>query len=344
MQRFLSEVPSITERIQRKLAVARHVDYFREYYGADVHDYALGACLSDEAICEVEKAWGILIPTEYHHFLREVGNGGNSEHPDWPDHYFAAGPGEGLYSFGDETQFESIGACASMAKPINIFFPEGTESPGALNLLMESSTYERVEGEDPEYRGLLPVSHGSSSTFTALCLSGVHKGSVIRIDPDLLDQGLGIQFCATDFLTWYEEWLDEVISPRWHRSTSPLTENDFALLLKGSIENSWEASTTLRLIGGLGDISSPTIDLLKQLAKVARTSKEQEFAKTLVAQFGGLDTEEFLSQASDSLFIHFLSTRDNGQISRWQNRLDKMRQSGQQEMIDSANFLSSLAE
>lgn len=166
----MSDLPSSIQQIRelvQRLAVA---DASLRVFGADMHRYRLGPCLSEEAVAAFESAHRIELPADYREFLLRVGNGG-------------AGPFYGLRPLDaqgrDLARPFPFEATADMSEPVER--PEddwGVRAPGIIEICHQGCTY-----------------------YNFLVVSGPSRGTVWEADDD-------VSFFPTrlSFTEWYRCW------------------------------------------------------------------------------------------------------------------------------------------
>ena len=206
-------------RIQQKLAQAKAADKNLEVFGADAHQYHLNPPVSEAEALAFEEKYGVQLPECYRAFMLTVGDA-NAEKKD-----FIAGPYFGLYVFGtcvDELLYEETETY--LKAPCNLSPDMTQEEWEALtdNLLkaeddgeLEEDGYV-IEVEDDYFAerakvfgGLLPLGSQGCTYEHALVLNGKYAGRVVNVDLDLAQPKFAFE---TNFLDWYERYLDEVIS------------------------------------------------------------------------------------------------------------------------------------
>ena len=206
-------------RIQQKLTQAKAADKNLEVFGADAHQYHLNPPVSEAEALAFEEKYGVQLPECYRAFMLTVGDA-KAKKSD-----FIAGPYFGLYAFGtcvDELLYEETETY--LKAPCNLSPDMTQEEWEALtdNLLeaeddgeLEDDGYV-IEVEDDYFAerakvfgGLLPLGSQGCTYAHALVLNGKYAGRVVNVDLDLAQPKFAFE---TNFLDWYERYLDEVIS------------------------------------------------------------------------------------------------------------------------------------
>ena len=198
-------------RIQQKLDQAKAADKNLEVFGADAHKYHLNPPVSEAEVLAFEKKYGVQLPECYRAFMLTVGDA-KAKKSD-----FIAGPYYGLYAFGtsvDSLLYEKIETY--LKAPCNLSPDMTREEWDALTDPLLPSEEEEEEDDDKYFAerakvfgGLLPLGSQGCTYEHALVLNGKYAGRVVNVDLDLAQPKFAFE---TNFLDWYERYLDEVIS------------------------------------------------------------------------------------------------------------------------------------
>ena len=198
-------------RIQQKLAQAKEADKNLEVFGADAHQYHLNPPVSEEKVRAFEEKYGLQLPECYRAFMLTIGDA-KAKKLD-----FIAGPYYGLYAFGtslDSLLYEKIETY--LKAPCNLSPDMTQEEWETLSDPLLSSEEEEEEDDDKYFAerakvfgGLLPLGSQGCTYEHALVLNGKYAGRVVNVDLDLAQPKFAFE---TNFLDWYERYLDEVIS------------------------------------------------------------------------------------------------------------------------------------
>ena len=211
------------QRIQQKLSQARAADKDLEVFGASSHKYHLNPPVSEAEVLAFEKKYGVRLPECYRAFMLTIGDA-KAKKLD-----FIAGPYYGLYAFG--TQVDDLlyeGSEIYLKAPCALSSDMTKEEWEALSdpLLMSEEDDEDFEEDEEEgyvievednyfaerakvFGGLLPLGSQGCTYDHALVLNGKYAGRVVNVDLDLAQPKFAFE---TNFLDWYERYLDEVIS------------------------------------------------------------------------------------------------------------------------------------
>ena len=198
-------------RIQEKLAQAKNADKDLEVFGADAHQYHLNPPVSEAEVFAFEKKYGVQLPECYRTFMLTIGDA-KAKKSD-----FIAGPYFGLYPFGtsvDSLLYEKIETY--LKAPCNLS-PDMTQEE--WETLSDPLLFSEEDEEDDDdkyfaerakvFGGLLPLGSQGCTYEHALVLNGKYVGRVVNVDLDLAQPKFAFE---TNFLDWYERYLDEVIS------------------------------------------------------------------------------------------------------------------------------------
>ena len=198
-------------RIQQKLAQAKAADKNLEVFGADAHQYHLNPPVSEAEVLAFEKKYGVQLPECYRAFMLTIGDA-KAKKSD-----FIAGPYYGLYAFGtslDSLLYEKIETY--LKAPCNLSPDMTQEEWETLSDPLLSSEEEEEEDDDKYFAerakvfgGLLPLGSQGCTYEHALVLNGKYAGRVVNVDLDLAQPKFAFE---TNFLDWYERYLEEVIS------------------------------------------------------------------------------------------------------------------------------------
>ena len=205
-------------RIQQKLSQAKAADKDLEVFGAETHEYHLNPPVSEAEVLAFEEKYGVRLPECYRAFMLTIGDA-KAKKLD-----FIAGPYYGLYAFGtqvDDLLYEGSeiylkAPCAlspdmtqeeweSLSDPLLTDEEEEDEEEGYVIEVEDKYFAERAK----VFGGLLPLGSQGCTYYQALVLNGKYAGRVVNVDLDLAQPKFAFE---TNFLDWYERYLDEVIS------------------------------------------------------------------------------------------------------------------------------------
>ena len=205
------------QRIQQKLAQAKAADKDLEVFGASSHKYHLNPPVSEAEVLAFEEKYGVSLPEDYRAFVQTIGDI-NAQKLET-----MAGPYYGLSAFG--TQVDDLlyeGSEIYLKAPCALSPDMTQEEWETLSAPLETEEEELeeegyvIEVEDNYFAerakvfgGLLPLGSQGCTYYHALVLNGKYAGRVVNVNWDLLKPVFAFE---TNFLDWYERYLDEVIS------------------------------------------------------------------------------------------------------------------------------------
>ena len=206
------------QRIQRKLSQAKAVDKDLQVFGASSHKYHLNPPVSEAEVLAFENKYGVRLPECYRAFMLTIGDA-KAKKLD-----FITGPYYGLYAFGtqvDDLLYQGSEIylkvpCAlspdmtqeeweSLSAPLELDDFEDDEEEGYVIEVEDNYFAERAK----VFGGLLPLGSQGCTYYHALVLNGKYAGCVVNVDLDFAQPKFAFE---TNFLDWYERYLDEVIS------------------------------------------------------------------------------------------------------------------------------------
>ncbi|WP_083342493.1 SMI1/KNR4 family protein [Flavobacterium tructae] len=195
------------ERIKRKLILAKNADKSLKVFGADSHKYTIGKTVSADQIIRFETEYDLELPEDYKAFLLHIGNGGISYENS------AAGPSYGIFPFGknlEEFVYSNPENC--LKQECRIYPKMSDEFWAELTQNIEENDDISQEDFDEElgkmFAGILPIVSQGCSYYYGLVLNGEFKGRVVNID---IDRQKPFFTFESNFLNWYERWLDGII-------------------------------------------------------------------------------------------------------------------------------------
>ncbi|MEN7551093.1 SMI1/KNR4 family protein [Rapidithrix thailandica] len=198
------EINAQLKRIKIKLSELKQLDKKFEIFGAFDHKYQFNLPKTEAELTEFESKYGIVLPSGYREFLKEIGNGGAGP-------YYGLEPLENSI-FADLDHMDE----KDVLNPSKPFLLED-----AWNLDFEEATEEEILQAEEKYfdnqwvNGLLRISNYGCGVSLNIVVNGADYGN-IWVDDRV--NGGGIypdsffdQEDKTNFLEWYELWLDQSI-------------------------------------------------------------------------------------------------------------------------------------
>ena len=283
-------------RIQQKLAQAKAADKDLEVFGASSHKYHLNPPISEAEVLAFEEKYGVSLPEDYRAFVQTIGDA-NAQKLDT-----MAGPYYGLYAFGtqvndlvyaqtetylkapcalspDMTQeeWEALSSPLSTDEEEDEDFDDFEEDEEEVGTTETEEEYSRQCGK--VFGGLLPLGSQGCAYYHALVLTGPYAGRVVNVNWDLLQPTFAFE---TNFLDWYERYLDEVISgqllddrPTWfgyHRGEA-------AELLLNEYQHTTDRKTQTDCLDGVYHKRPPLPDAVldKVEALIALNNEDRDF-------------------------------------------------------------------
>lgn len=190
--------------IKDKLLEAKVMDTALKVFGASSHEYQLNSPIDMKTVEDFERKHKISLPIEYKLFVTEIGNGGSS----FSDS--GAGPYYGIFPFGaDYSLFEVED---DILQNPTMIYPKMTDE--IWNTQIDHLYEEGISDNEFEHReaklfgGLFAIGTQGCTYFHCLVLNGDHKGRIVNIDVGYQKPKFSFE---TNFLDWYERWLDDVI-------------------------------------------------------------------------------------------------------------------------------------
>ena len=276
------------QRIQQKLAQAKAADKDLEVFGASSHKYHLNPPVTEAEVLAFEKKYGLRLPECYRAFMLTIGDA-KAKKSD-----FIVGPYFGLYAFGtsvDSLLYEKIETY--LKAPCNLS-PDMTQEE--WETLSDPLLFSEEEEEDDDdkyfaerakvFGGLLPLGSQGCTYEHALVLNGKYAGRVVNVDLDLAQPKFAFE---TNFLDWYERYLDEVISgqliddsPTWfgyHRGEP-------AEVLLNEYEHTTDRKTQTDCLDGVyhkkPPLSEGVLDRIETL--IALNNEDKDFLIEILSQ------------------------------------------------------------
>jgi HEAT repeat protein len=228
-------------RILDKLATVRQRGL--TCFGSDHHRFQLNPPIDEGAIRRFERKHATRLPEDYRTFLRLAGNGG-------------AGPYYGLLPLKkwNEAALEEQPGYLARPSPLRPEMPAGVEWEQALNCSWEDL-----------FQGTLALVHQGCSYYALLVVTGAYRGRVVYVNLDRCGSPYFVHH--TDFLSWYERWLDELLegyNDSWFGFGLPGREPDLVQVLREG-GNPDLRSAALTTLTRLASLRPETLEVLRAL-------------------------------------------------------------------------------
>lgn len=281
-------------RIKDKLKKAAQKDSSLSVFGASSHKYIMRQTATAQEIAKWEEAHGAKLPEDYTRFLMEIGNGG-------------AGPYYGIYSLDKATSYSEKEA---LSYPC-VLYPKMEK--GQCHCLVEPLISDR-DISDEEYNAARSKILGGMLCFGTqgceydmyLVLQGPHRGRVVYTSDFHPDHPFFFVY-ETNFLDWYERWLDELIADyeiSWFGTRMAGDEKTLIQVYRKATSND-EKQEALDGLFKFKHLSPTTIGFLKKVAdnrENDRNTAIQLICKTSISAANGYlmellqspDSEDFL--------------------------------------------------
>lgn len=272
------------KRIKEKLAQSKILDQEFAVFGADSHGYEIGDCATIEVVQAFEHKNQIKLPEAYVAFVTQIGNGNPDEEAYMGS---AAGPYYGIYPLGDGVEDLLAGDAKRYLSSPCLLHPDMTEeawqalTSGMYEEDLSDEAYEAIVG--PLFGGLLPLGTQGCAITTCLVLNGPYCGRIVYLNDDYKP----VFAYETNFLDWYERWLDEIISGELLAEQAGwfgYKRGGTAALLWGAFQNSTEEKEQLEYLEGLiskKDIQEEIIQALIETIPQATTAVRQQLISIL---------------------------------------------------------------
>lgn len=240
MERRNLSIQQQLDRVKQKLSLAREADRDFQVFGSDHHQYQVNKPITKEEIEKFEKTNGITLPEDFALFLTEIGNGG-------------AGPYYGIYKLNLRCSLFHL------SKPCKLT-PNMSDEEWD-NLIDEED--EDGDEEDTIFTGMLNIGTQGCSYEMMLVLNGSYKGRVVYVD---FDWGKPFFTYESNFLDWYERWLNEVTKGYkifWFGMNMDGDEQELVKQFHLNQEGEFRVQT-IRSMHKFPQLAAETIDFLEQ--------------------------------------------------------------------------------
>lgn len=190
-----NEILEILER-------AKRIDSRYELFGADKHKYRLNPPISASFVRALEEKYCFTFPTDYFHFITEIGDGG-------------AGPEYGIFSFEDfikkdfYTDYRNSLKNEFTPRPMTLDDTDYYIVTTKKNFLENPSKYFVYEKADEDsdclYDGFYPFCTPGCYSDFGMVVTGEMRGKILFTD----NMG-AYELFANSFEEFYQNWLDSI--------------------------------------------------------------------------------------------------------------------------------------
>jgi hypothetical protein len=340
------------DRIKIKLNLAKNTDSFLEIFGANSHKYRLDAPADISEIEAFERKYHILLPEGYKTFLTQIGNGGNEYKSQVGNS--GAGPDYGVYRLGDKHQF-------LMGNPSNSTFEHLAKEP-FFNSGMHREEWKKIYENMPDdisddeydkefervYAGILTISTCGCSGYAGIMLSGENKGRVVYTCDEL-------EYCPQfakeeNFLDWYENWLDLIVSGQGFIGGKPPETVDKLFKRYETVEDIHKEDVrywkmvALRYIRMFDSLSSEYIEKLWGNYRTETDGAVKLYILNLLVKFDYENTKsemEWLGENNPAEFLKILHLFASKKTLDWQNTIQNIRrETSSSEIMEYINYVT----
>ncbi len=331
------------ERIKVKLRLAKNTDSFFEVFGASSHKYILNSPLSIQELSDFEKTYNITLPDTYKTFLAEIGNGG-LEYENSVVGNSGAGPYYGIFKLGHPNHFIAEPSLKYLEK--EPFFNETTKEKEWEKLFGKMDDNITDEDYDIEmakaYSGILNIGFCGCSGYLGIILNGKNKGRVVYTSHE-------IQFCPVfsekvNFLDWYENWLDEIISGErimLNGLTNESEENCIDEFIN-SKEAYWKF-VALSYIRSFDKLNETSIRILQKAYKKEKNKKVKLYILNLLTKFDYDISKKEITKLAKNKPIEFLRNihlYNKDKSIDWLNEINKIKETKDSELLEYIEFVT----
>jgi hypothetical protein len=245
------------ERIKIKLRLAKNTDPFFENFGSKSHQYQLNKPLSIEEVEKFENKYKITLPQCYKSFLTEIGNGG-IEYQNSVVGNSGAGPYYGIFGLGHVYHFITDPTLKYLENEV-YFNSKITEKEWFKNMPDHISDEDYDKEIAKAYSGILIIGFAGCSNFYGIILNGDDTGRVVHTYDEM-------QYCPhfveqENFLDFYENWLDTIISGKNINGRISMSEKECIDRFLSDKEAYWKM-VSLSYIRQIDSISEQNLKML----------------------------------------------------------------------------------
>ena len=313
------------ERIKIKLNLAKNTDSFLEVFGARSHRYRLDSPIDIKEVEIFEKKYNISLPDEYKVFLTQIGNGGNEYKTQVGNS--GAGPYYGIYKLGDEGHTYVTNPALGYIEKEPFFNSKMTKEDWKKideNMPEDISSDEYEREYAKAYAGILTICACGCIGYMGIMLSGENTGRVVCIYDEI---GYCPEFVKeANFLDWYENWLDLIISGQSIIIPDKAKIKDLFIRYEEDNEPYWKL-VTLGYIRGHCSLPKKYLKILWENYHIEKDKTVKLYILNLLVKFDYKQTEEELEKLSKTNpleFLKILHLYAEEKTFEWQNIIQKL--------------------
>jgi hypothetical protein len=331
------------EKIKVKLCLAKNTDSFFEVFGASSHKYILNSPLDLQELNDFEKVYNITLPDTYKIFLSEIGNSG-LEYKNSVVGNSGAGPDYGIFKLGHLHHFIVEHSLKYLEK--EPFFNESTTQEEWDKIYDEMDDNISDQDYDKElakaYSGILNIGFSGCSGYLGIILNGKNKDRVVYTYDE-------IEYCphfseAMNFLDWYENWLDDIISGKSIKQKGFTNESEESCV-NGFIsrkESYWKF-VSLAYIRSFGELNDNSISVLHKCYKKEKDEKVKLYILNLLTKFDYDNMKKEIAKLAKKNPMEFLRNihlYNKDKSIDWLNEINRIRQSDNSELLEYIEFIT----
>lgn len=292
------------DQILKKLSQVRQQDL--SCFGSESHRFRMNNLAEESELALFESEHGVALPACYRSFLLHIGNGG-------------AGPYYGIYKL---QRWDEILESTGEESPLNNWRNHDCPSnflklPCPLHPEME-----RVDDWEDQfsqvvspYQGMITIGTQGCSYMMGLIISGDCSGRVVYLDGD---GGPPYVVRETDFLAWYERWLDELLAgydTDWFGFGLGGSESALIALLDSSDASPADRVDALNAIQRMPSLSPSGQDTIRRFL-THDNANVRAAACTVIAEFRIATAENALQEllSDESVDVQRAAIRANATV------------------------------
>lgn len=334
------------ERVKIKLRLAKNTDSFLEVFGAASHKYTLGKPIKIQSINDFENNYNIKLPETYKKFLTEIGNGG-LEYKNSVVGNSGTGPDYGIFKLGHPHHFIVDPSLKYLEK--EPFFNENTKEDKWEKIYDEMDDNISDEDYDIEvakaYSGILNIGFSGCSSYIGIILNGKNKGRIVHTYDE-------IEYCPhfskeTNFLDWYENWLNEIISGKIIKQNGSTNESEESCINRFTSDKEpyWKF-VSLSYIRSFDKLNDSSIKMLNRKYIKEKDKKVKLYILNLLTKFDYENAKNEitkLAQKNPMAFLRNLHLYNQEKSVEWINEIDKIKKNSNDiEMLEYIKYITDL--